>query len=377
MRFSEIAGNEEVKKALVHIVDSGRVPHAILFHEDEGGGALALIQAFLGYLNCKHRHDGEAGGQCPCCQQISRYSHPDVHYSYPITSGGKVSGEAKNLIADDFIPYWRELVSANPYFLENELTAAFGIEKKSGLISIAEAKNILQKVSLATVTDSYRAIVIWLPEKMNAPAANALLKEIEEPNPRTIFLMVTHSPEDVMTTIASRCLRIRVLPAPSGEIARVLEQEFHTGQEEAERTAQYAGGSVGQALFMLSDKYLSSGTFDLFADLMDRLVRRDFEGTLQIGEELAGLESREKQKAFCNFAGECVRKIFLVQQHLDDLAGIAPEEKAFYEKMASSVKKSFSRKSMMFLDRASMLVERNVNQKIVFCNLVSRMFTAI
>ncbi len=377
MKFSEIAGNEEVKKALVHIVDSGRVPHAMLFHEDEGGGALALIQAFLEYLDCGQKRGNESCGQCPSCQQIARFLHPDIHYTFPVTSGRKVSGEVSKLVSDDFVHLWRELAMKNPYFLENELTEALGIEKKSGLVGIAEAKDILQKVSLATVTDSYRAIVIWLPEKMNAAAANSLLKEIEEPDSRTIFLLVTHAPEEVMKTVASRCLRIRVVPAPAEEIVRVLENEFHVGQDDAERVAQYAGGSVGQALYMLSDQYLSSVTFDLFSDLMDCLIRRDLEGTLQLGEDLAGLESREKQKAFCTFAGECIRKIFLVQQHMEGLAGIAPEEKDFYEKMALSVKRSFSRKSMMFLDRASLLVERNVNQKIVFCNLVTRMFTAI
>ena len=377
MRFSEIPGNAEVKKALVNIVDGGRVPHAILFHENEGGGALALIQAFLQYLNCKDRHDGEACGVCPTCQQISRFSHPDVHYSFPITSGSKVSGTVSSLNSDHFVKYWRELAVANPYFLENELTSALGIEKKSGLISATEAKYILKKLSLAPVTDSYRAIVIWLPEKMNAAAANSLLKEIEEPNEKTVFLLVTHNPEDVMATIASRCLRIRVQPASVEEIAGTLETEFGTEPELAARTAEFAGGSMGQALFMLSDDYLSSAMYNLFADLMDRLTARDLEGTLRIGEDLAGLESREKQKAFCNFAGECVRKIFMIQQNLESLAGIAPEEKEFYRKMASSCKKSFARKSLMFLDRASMLLERNVNQKIIFCNLVCRMFFTI
>ena len=75
-------------------------------------------------------------------------------------------------------------MTANPYFLESELYAALGMEKKAGNIAVAESKFILDKLSMTSVEDGYKAVVIWLPERMNAEAANRLLKIVEEPPER-------------------------------------------------------------------------------------------------------------------------------------------------------------------------------------------------
>lgn len=344
MRFADIKGNDDIKRALSGMADRGRVPHAMIFHENEGSGALALILAFMQYLNCKNRHDGDSCGECISCHQTSNLTYPDIHFTFPFTSGTKVAGEAKSLTCYDYAQLWRQLVLRNPYFGENELWEWLGIDKKQGIISVAEGDAILHELSLSSVSDGYRAVVVWLPEKMNQQTANMLLKAIEEPSDKTLFLMVTHSPEDVLQTIASRCLSIRVLPVP--------------GLERAERPA---------------DMELR----DRFGDLMDAVLRRDFLDALAVGEELAAMESREKQKAFCIFAGEAARKVFLIQQGVASVAGIRPEDSAFYENLAEKCSKAFPRKAASALSRAEMLLGGNVNQKILFTMLVSRIFASI
>lgn len=344
MRFADIKGNDEVKKALVGMADRGKVPHAMIFHENEGSGALALILAFMQYLNCHNRHDGDSCGECISCRQTSNLTYPDIRFTFPFTSGTKVSGEAKSLTCDDYAELWRQLVLKDPYFGENDLWEWLGIDKKQGIISVAEGEAILRRLSISAVSDGYRAIVIWLPEKMNQQTANMLLKAIEEPSGKTLFLMVTHSPESILKTIASRCLSIRVLPVP--------------------------GDSREEKPFDMASK-------DLFMDLMDAVLRKDYLAVLESGESLAALDSREKQKAFCNFAGEAVRKVFLLQQGEAEVAGIRPEDEAFYEKLAESCPKTFPKKAAMALSRAQMLLERNVNQKVLFTTLVSRLFVSV
>ena len=212
MRFADIPGNENVKQAMINMARSGRVHHALLLYENEGCGALALGLAFLQYLNCQDRSEEDSCGQCHNCRQISRLTYPDMRFTFPITSGTKVSGAAKDLTCDDYAPLFRELVQKNPYFLENELSAALGIDKKSGLISVAEGRAIMQKLSLAPVTDGWRGIFVWLPEKMNQQTANMLLKSLEEPSEKTIFILITHNPESVLSTITSRCQGKRMQP---------------------------------------------------------------------------------------------------------------------------------------------------------------------
>lgn len=368
MKFSDIIGNAEVKEALVRMADSGRVPHAVMFHENEGCGALALAIAFLQYLNCKARHDGDSCGLCPSCNQISKLIYPDMHFVFPV-AGEKVTSES-------FIKQWRELFVRNPFFMENELYEALEIEKKSSAISVADAKNVLNALSLSSFSDGYRAIVIWLPEKMNQESANRLLKIVEEPADKTLFLFITHNPERVLKTIRSRCQLIRVLPATKKEIADALPRWTGIDSEAATYAAEFADGSIGKAIRSLAERDENVEMMDIFMKLMDGILGRDYLSVLETGEILSALESREKQKAFCKFAGDCVRKIYMFQQNMSEISGIRPEDADFYADAARRCGPSFCSKALNILSRAYSLVVRNVNQKILFTNMVNRLFVS-
>ena len=196
----------------------------------------------------------------------------------------------------------------------DELYAAIGIEGKQSLISVNEARSILDKLSLSAVEGGYRTVVVYLPEKMNQQAANALLKMVEEPPEKTLFLLVTLQPEKVLTTIFSRCLFLRVRP-----FSREEDRAIHA--KEGAETTEMA---------------------DLFHDLLDALVRKDLLGALEAADAVADLGSREKQKRFCRVASEGLRNIFLLQQGLPDLADLLGDEKPFYEEMAAKLRKNFS-----------------------------------
>ena len=210
MRFADVIGNAEVAKALVSMADSGRVAHAMLMYENEGCGALALALAYVQYLNCAHPVNGDSCGECPSCRQMSKLIHPDVHYVFPVNKGPKTSDDKPT--SESYIKYWRELALANPYFTEADLQRAIGIESKTGLIAVAEAKFIINTLSLTSVADGYKAVILYLPEKMNQETANRLLKMVEEPPEKTLFIFITHSPEKVLQTIFSRCQSVRVMP---------------------------------------------------------------------------------------------------------------------------------------------------------------------
>ena len=320
--------NASVAAALRQMAESGRIPHAMLLHQNDGGAAFPLILDFL----------DEVYGHNP---RVRKLIHPDIHFVFP------VAGPAKDKpVSDQFIRPWRELLLENPCFYENELYTAIGIEGKQGLISVNEARSILDKLSLSAVEGGYRTVVLYLPEKLNQQAANALLKMIEEPPEKTLFLLVTLQPEKVLTTIYSRCLFLRVRP-----FTRAEDREVHA--REAADTA------------VLSD---------LFHDLVDAILRKDLLGALETGDAVAELGSREKQKRFCRVAGEGLRNIFLIQQGLTDLADIPEDEAAFCADAAGKLRRSFSRQALPALDRALLLLERNVNQKILFTDLVNRLY---
>ena len=372
MRFADIPGNEELKKTLVSMADSGRVGHAMLLYENEGCGALPLALAFVQYLNCSHRHDGDSCGECRSCRQMSGLVHPDTHFVFPTNSSRKV--DVQKPVSESFLSLWRELVLEKPYFLESELYEALGIEGKAGVIAIAEARSILAKLSLAAVEDGYKSVLMWLPEKMNADTANKLLKVVEEPPAKTIFIFVTHNPDRVLQTIFSRCQNYRVLPLPGEELASALEKITGEDRSAAMQQAAVSGGSIGVALNAMGEREEYSRFMQIFKSLMTGLASRDLQTVLDSADMMSSLDSREKQKAFCIFAGECLRKIFLCQQDVPDMAAIAPDEREFFGMMASKASRTFCRKSLDLLDRSAMLLDRNVNQKMVFCDLAGQMF---
>lgn len=359
MRFEDITGNEDVKKALAGMVDNGRIPHAIMFYENDGCGALALALAFLEYLTGS--------------KKVSRLIHPDIHFIYPVTKGNKVSTDKPT--SESYLNFWRELVLANPYFLESELNEAFGIEGKSSIITIAEAKFIIDKLAFQPLEGGYRAIVLYLPEKMNAETANKLLKSIEEPPEKTQFIFITHAPERVLTTISSRCQGIRVLPLSREQVAEVLVRDFGKSPEAAAGAAAVSGGSVGRALASLSENEDVGQEFELFTSLMDALLAKDLLSAQDVAEQISALPSRENAKAFCRYMSDCLRKIFMLQQGLPQIAGVSEQEAAAFSGYASRCRKSFARTATPHLDKARMLIERNINLKILFCDLVNRFYT--
>ena len=356
MRWADIPGNEDVKRALAGMVDAGKIPHAILFHEDDGCGAVAMCLAFLQYLWCPNRGSGSASsglweeeplpaalpdscGACPSCNKIGKLIHPDVHFVYPVSGGSIIPASAKPT-ALSYVGQWRELVLSNPYFTERDLSEALGIEGKSALISVADAREILGRLAFRSLEGGWRAVVVYLPEKMNAEAANRLLKSIEEPPEQTLFLLVTHAPEKVLPTISSRCQCIRLVP-----VQRPGTLDADTAEDR-----------------------------ELLVSLLDAVVARNLSAALEIGEAVAALPSRGRIQAFLRYASRALRAVFLVQQGMGAIAGVTEEELADAQRYAASLKRSYARMVQPLLDRSAMLIDRNVNAKIVACDLVNKMF---
>lgn len=366
MEFKDIAGNEQLKEVLVGMADSGKIPHAMLFYENDGCGAFALVQAWLQYIF------NTSGNK------VAKMIHPDIHYIYPVNIGS-LSGSLKSdaVTSDTYIAEFRKLAISNPYFLEEELNNAIGLEGRVGIIAMPQAKALMNSLYLSPVEDGYKVVVVYLPEKMNDVCANKLLKVIEEPPEMTLFMMITHNPDKVIQTIFSRCQSFRVLPAEKGEVAEVLEHQFGMNGLDADRYAMASGGSVGQALYLATDSEDYRFYMNMFSDLMQAIVAKDLLTALEVSEDLAAIDSKEKQKAFLVFAGDALRKIYVLQNGLPEIAGIREEDSVFYENMARQLPQRFCEKVLPILDKTMSQLARNVSQKMLFTDLTNRIFLSI
>jgi len=335
MAFDKIKGNESVVGVLRGMVDSGRVPHAMLFFENPASGGMTIAQAFLQYLFCKNRKDGDACGECPSCKKIAKMVHPDVHYVFPVNEGEVIKSD--HPVSSMGMEAFRALYAEKPYFTEQELYEALGMGGKAGNISVYEAKEILSSLSLSSVEDGYKAVVMFLPERMNQAAANKLLKLLEEPPAQTLFILITQNPEDVMSTIYSRCQGLRVLPFDRSAIfSQTVPQEM----------AEIWGAMLGA------------------------IAQGNLSEALDCADAVAGIKSRDAQKAFCAYACCQLRQIFLRSKGLSDIAYIKETDSLPNVNPTSK----FCITALSLFDKAAYMLGRNVSAKMVFTDLVNRLY---
>ena len=207
MRFSDIIGLEDTKQQLIAAVKSNHVAHAQLFFGSEGSANLALALAFATYINCTNQSDSDSCGTCASCTKIDKLVHPDVQFIFPVSSTKKVTG--KSVVSSSYMNEWRSFILNNPYSGIEQWSASYGAENKQSNISKEESRNIIKNLSLKAFEAEYKIMLIWLPEFMHPSAANGILKILEEPPKKTIFLLVTNDYEKLLTTILSRCQFLR------------------------------------------------------------------------------------------------------------------------------------------------------------------------
>ena len=377
MKFAEIYGNDALKKRLAKLVDEDRLGHALLLVEQEGMGALAFAIALSQYLNCTDRKGGDSCGECSSCRRHAHLAYPDLHFAFPISSSPKLSDqEKKRPISSYFLRDFSQLVQDNPYFDSHELFSAIGIENKAGAISVNEAREIANTLSLQPYESQYKIQIIWEPEKMTTEAANKLLKLLEEPPAGTIFLLVTHQIEKMLATVLSRCQIIRLQPVERGEMSAILEQKYGLGKEEAMNFATLLGGSVGKAFAAVENAEGSGGMEEMVRSLIDASLSRSLSEVLEVSDALSAL-GRDRQKLWCVTAEEFIRKIFITQQGLSGLAFADSDETEYIQQVMPKIKPTFYSRAFAAIDSAMRLVDANVSAKLIFADLGNRFYLYI
>ena len=228
-----------MKRQLCASVREGRIPHAQLFTGISGIGKLQLALAYAQYLNCPNRTENDSCGTCPTCLQFEHLQHPDLHFVFPIVGSDET--------CDAFLESWREIILQKHYFDLEDWHKALGVETKQSMIYEKESGEILHKLSLKPYGNGYKVMIIWQPEKMNITTANKLLKLLEEPPEKTVFLLVSEHSEQLLATIQSRVQTIRVPRLETETIALALQQKGLDAVQ-AQDIARIANGSYLAAL---------------------------------------------------------------------------------------------------------------------------------
>ena len=363
MRFADIPGQEETKRLLAQSVRRRHVAHAQLFRGAEGSAALALALAYAAYLNCEGRAADAADscGQCAACQKIDKLVHPDLNFILPVTTTKAVP---KDAVSSKFAGEWRPFVLENPYQGLNDWMQHIGADNKQGSISKEESLQLLRLVSLTAFEARYKIVIVWLPELMHPAAANAVLKLLEEPPPATIFLLVSHAPEQLLPTIISRVQPVVVRPLAEEALTAYLQTARQLPEAQARQVAQLAEGNIGQALAAgLGGQEHDYFTF--FVDWMRQCYGYKVDKLLSKSDEFQKL-GRENQKDLLHYALGVLRKVLLFGLDPRLLPHLAATEQAFVQGFSKFVTPRNAEALTAELTDAHYHIERNANPRMVF-----------
>ncbi|MBF0650236.1 DNA polymerase III subunit [Dysgonomonas sp. GY75] len=364
MFFKDIIGQNEVKERLISSAGKGIIPHAQLFCGQEGVGKFPLALAYAQYLNCENPSETDSCGKCPSCVKYNHLAHPDLHFVFPIIK----KAAKKKEVCDDYITEWREFIKQSSYFNLSQWLDHIDAENSQGLIYAKESEEIIRKLSLRIYEAKYKVMIIWLPEKMHESCANKLLKIIEEPTDNTIFLLVSDIPDNIITTIQSRCQRVNIHGVKETDITEALESAYNISPEDAANVAHLANGNYLKAIETISLNEEHKFFFNLFIQMMRASYARNIKEIKAIGNEIAGV-GRENQKGFLKYCQRMIREYFVSNMSQPEMIYLAQDEANFGTRFAPFINERNIIGFMNELALAERHIEQNVNAKMVFFDL--------
>lgn len=366
MNFSHIPGQKAVIDRLRCSVAENRVSHALLFYGPEGSGKFAIALAFARYISCEKRTAEDACGVCPSCVKYDKLIHPDLHFVFPVIK--KKSGT--EVVSDTYLTQWRAMVLKSPWFSLSTWTEAMEVANEQALIPVAEAAEIIRKLSLKSFESDFKIMIIWLPEKMNAETANKLLKMIEEPPARTLFILVSEEDDRLLPTITSRCQHIRIPAISSPDLSAHLVRAAGMNPARAEEIAAIANGNMVRAMELAREDDNTALHLDRFTRLMRTGYARDIQSLVSWSEETAAL-GRERQKSFLSYALRMIRENFIMnfRGKENKLVYLTQPEDEFSLKFHPFINENNINALNREFNLAYAHVESNGNTKMIFLDL--------
>lgn len=356
MKFADITGHKATIASLREAVDTDHIPHAILIGGQEGIGKMRVARAFISYLYCMNRNNGDSCGKCPACLQNAHHNNPDLHYIFP-----RIGASQKS--TDTFLPQWHDFLDRHSYMPKEEWARAIEAGNTVPVIYRSDATEISRTAALSSFAYRYKTYVIWLPERMQPQCANALLKLLEEPFTDTLFVLVSNEPDKLLPTIFSRTQRFNMKPLSEEEVAGILIKEG-VAQPEAEEVATLAEGSMVKALDMTGEGGEIKEFSGLFIQMMRMAYARNAGGLRMLSDSIAAM-GREKTGRFLAYCARMTRESFIFNLHNPSLNAMTRAEADFNVRFSPFINHRNVERLIDETGRAHDDVLRNANAKLV------------
>lgn len=357
MNWHEVIGQEILKQNFEQIIQKGQVPQAYLFIGPDGYGGLPLALALARrILTQKDSEDGS---------KVDRLQHLDLHLSFPVWN------MVSKATSQDFYSEFRNAILENPYMSLEDWTAKSGGAGKNMNISVDEVHRIQEIFILKSYENKSRILILWHAEKLGIPAANKLLKFLEEPPTDTYLILLCPQIEDLMDTIISRCQVVRIPPIEHESMLKAAKEKGLNAEGVAMVGAQ---GNWGKFLKISEQKQ------NHFEESFIKWVRNAFiaKKRPEILKELIlwsreiSSWPREQQHSFLEYCTEVFRQAMLLNYNAGEHRAIYKEGFA-WEKFAQYIHGANVPDILHEMSLADYHLSRNANPKILWANLCIRM----
>jgi len=364
MQFKDVIGQDIIKQRLIQAVDEDRIPHAQLFVGPPGNGKIALALAFAQYINCPDKQHNDSCGICSSCRKYAKLIHPDLHFTIPVIKTAAIDKPTSG----DYMTKWRQYFGEQPYPQYEKWMQLIADENKQGSIYVDEAKDLIHKLNQKSYEAEYKVSIIWLPETMNTNCANKILKILEEPPTKTIFILISEAEEKLLSTIRSRCQLIRVPKILDADLQVAIANIAQSTSSNPATIARLARGNYFMAIEIMKNDELRKYNLQQFALIMRNGYARKLQEILSWSEEIAGI-GRVRQMGFLKYCGEFLRENFLFNLKEPGLIYMDDKEQEFSHKFAPFI----NEKNVIYLfrefEKAYTDISMNGNAKLIFTDL--------
>ncbi len=370
MQFKDVIGQSAIKQRLIASVRDNHVSHAQLFLGPAGSGKLPLALAYTQYILCPNRTETDSCGVCPTCQKMQKLVHPDLHFVVPTTTTKKVKDKPES---DLFMEEWRDYVIQNQGYVNTSSWYTFlDVENKQGYMSVRDAASLLRKLNMKAYEGEYKIAIIWMAEKMRVDTANKLLKLLEEPPEKTVFILIAEDAEELLATIKSRTALVKIPAININEVENALVERLGCDARQAHDAAVISEGNWLNACHFVQESEDRKFFFTTFQQWMRLCFRAAYPELIDFSANIKTL-GREKQKELLDYGLRIVRNSLLFNNHLAEIVMLPDDEKTFNSKFAPFVNPSNLAEIAELLDEAIRHIERNGNAQIIFTDVSFKM----
>ena len=389
MQFKSIPGQKTVKQQLTNLVSQNRLSHALLFLGKEGSGALQMAMALAQFLVCDKTKQSQTGsgpslfgdpepvsftpsddscGVCPSCLKAAKMIHPDIHYSYPtITKAG-----LDKPVCTDFILEWRSFVSQLPFGNSYDWLQSLGADNKQGNITAHECEDINRKLNLKSFESGYKILIQWMPEYLGN-SGNKLLKLVEEPPDKTLFIFVAEDESKILQTILSRTQLVKINRLMNEDVQEWLIEEQGVTKSKAITIAAMSNGNLREAMQQLN--HADQDWQEMLREWLNAMLKNGPAAQVQWVEQVSKL-GREKQKQFIiyfiHLLSIAVRINATAQQ-----PEAGEQELDFASRFIKLAGNEQLEAIVQELNDSVYYIERNANPKILFMALTIKIYHII